>query len=278
MQPVISRAEARTQSARRNRGGLGALLRRASRRALDVLIPPACLVCRVPLDAADCLCGRCWSSIDFVRPPLCDLIGIPLPFDAGAPSVSAAALANPPLYDRARVVAAYDGTMRALIHGFKYGDRSDATELFGRWLLAAGREVVRDGDLIIPVPLSRMRLLSRRYNQAAFLATSLAQAIAREPGQFSNVRQNSLLLRRRRRTRSQVGLSASERRRNVRGAFAVPERFRPKLKDRGVILVDDVITSGATVDACAKTLKRAGAARVDVVALARVLNPLRPPA
>ena len=261
--------------------GLGPRLHRIARAGLaltlDLLIPPACLVCRRPLANAGCLCGACWASIDFVRPPLCERIGIPLPFDVGAPSVSAAALAMPPVYDRARVVAAYDGTMRDLVHAYKYADRSDATALFGRWLLDAAHNLLRQGDLVVPVPLSRTRLLARRYNQAALLARALVRAAAKERASQASLTYEPMLLYRRRRTRSQVGLSVAERKRNVQGAFAIRPARASLLQGRGVILVDDVITSGATADACARTLKRHGAARVDVVALARVLDPLRPP-
>jgi Double zinc ribbon domain len=114
----------------------------------------------------DALCPACWRRIDFVRPPLCDRLGVPLKFNTGAPMLSAAAVAEPPDYDRARAVARFDGLMRVLIHGFKFHDSHNARRLFGRWIADAGSELLSDADLLVPVPLARWRLLSRRFNQA----------------------------------------------------------------------------------------------------------------
>ncbi len=200
----------------------------------------------------------------FIRPPLCDVLGIPLPFDTGERMVSAAALAHPPHYDRARAVAHFTGSMRTLVHQFKYADRHDGRTLFGRWLAEAARDLRPGLDLIVPVPLARLKLLLRHFNQAAVLAGALSREIG--------VPVDPMLLRRTRWTRSQVGMTRRERRRNIAGAFSVPKHLRPRLKGRNILLVDDVITTGATVDACARVLKRAGAARVDVQALALVTN------
>ena len=222
-------------------------------------MPAICLACRAPLGRTDELCGACWRGIRFIRPPLCDRLGLPMPYGAAGTMVSAAAAANPPIYDRARAVSAFDGVMRDLIHGFKYADRHDARRLFGRWLAHAGAELLPGIDVIIPVPLARGRLLRRQYNQAAVLAQEL--------GRRSTVRFDPLILERTRATRAQVGLSHDERRRNVRGAFRVPPSRADRIANRNLLLVDDVITTGATVEACARTLKAGGAARVDVLAL-----------
>ena len=239
-------------------------LRRLAAACADVIVPPCCLVCRAPLAAHHLLCGTCWRDVQFIRPPVCDVLGMPLPFDAGERMVSAAAAARPPAYDRARAVAHFSGAMRTLVHQLKYADRHDARTLFGRWLAEAGREV-RDGiDLIVPVPLGRWRLLARRFNQAAILAAELSRQ--------TGLAVDSHALRRGRATRTQVGLTHDQRRRNVAGAFSVPPGRRAGLRGRNVLLVDDVITTGATVEACARALKGAGAARVDVLALALVTN------
>ena len=230
----------------------------------DLIVPPCCLVCRAPLGAHHLLCGPCWREVRFIRPPLCDVLGIPLPFDAGERTVSAAALAAPPAYDRARAVAHFSGSMRTLVHQLKYADRHDARTLLGRWLVEASRELRPGIDMIVPVPLSRLRLLLRHFNQAAVLAGELSRA--------TGIPMQPLLLKRTRATRSQVGMTREQRRLNVRGAFAVPRRRRAGLQGKNVLLVDDVITTGATANACARALKRAGAARVDVLALAMVTN------
>jgi ComF family protein len=202
--------------------------------------------------------------VHFIRPPLCDVLGIPLPFDTGERILSAAAMARPPAYDRARAVGHYSGAMRTLAHQLKYADRHDALTLLGRWLAEAGRELLPGTDAIVPVPLSRLRLLQRQFNQAALLAGELALQ--------AGIPMHPLLLQRVRSTRSQVGMTREQRRRNVAGAFRVPESRRTLVRGRNVLLIDDVVTTGATVEACARTLKRAGAARVNVLALALVTN------
>ena len=243
--------------------GATAALRAALAVCADLIVPPCCLVCRARVGAHHLLCAACWRDVNFIRPPLCDVLGIPLPFDTGERTVSAAAVAHPPAYDRARAVAHYSGAMRTLVHQLKYADRHDARTLLGRWLAEAGRELLPGADIIVPVPLTRLRLLQRQFNQSAVLAAELSRrtGIATDP----------LLLTRTRSTRSQVGMTRDQRRRNVAGAFSVPGR-RAALRGLNVLLIDDVVTTGATVDACARTLKRAGARRVDVLALALVTN------
>jgi ComF family protein len=243
-------------------GRVRSVVRRGLDAVADLIVPPCCLVCRTALGDHHLLCGACWRQVKFIRAPLCDVTGIPLPFDAGERMVSAAALAHPPAYDRARAVAHFSGAMRTLVHHFKYADRHDARALFARWLLETGRELLPDVDVIVPVPLSRWRLIGRRFNQAAVLANELARATGLVCAPH--------LLRRTRSTGSQVGRTRDQRRRNVAGAFKVPARLRPRLVGRNVLLVDDVITTGATAEACARALKHAGAARVDVLALALV--------
>lgn len=242
--------------------GAAAALRTALAAAADLIVPPCCLVCRARVGAHHLLCAACWREVHFIRPPLCDVLGIPLPFDTGGRTVSAAAVAHPPAYDRARAVAHYSDAMRTLVHQLKYADRHDARTLLGRWLAEAGRELLPSIDIIVPVPLARLRLLQRQFNQAALLAGEL--------GRLAGVPVHPLLLRRTRSTRSQVGMTREQRRRNVAGAFRVTERGRAALRGRNVLLIDDVVTTGATVDACARALKRSGAARVDVLALALV--------
>jgi ComF family protein len=239
-----------------------AAARRALRGAADTLMPPLCLSCNAPLASYDALCAPCWQRVDFIRPPVCDRLGVPLPFDIGETAVSAAAAANPPVYDRARAVAHYTGVMRKLIHDLKYHDRHDAWRLMARWMAEAGRDLVADAEVVVPVPLSRLRLLQRRFNQAAILAGALARATGKphEP----------LALVRTRRTRQQVGMTRAQRQLNVRGAFAVPAARRASIAGRAVLLVDDVITTGATAEAAARALRAAGARRVDVLALALV--------
>lgn len=239
-------------------------LRKAVGAIADVLVPPLCLACHGRLSTHDALCPKCWSGIDFIRAPLCDRLGLPMPYDTGAPMISAAAAAKPPAYDRARAVARFDKVMRTLVHDLKFHDRHDARRLFGRWLAEAGSELLVDADLIVPVPLTRTRLLSRRFNQSAILAHEVARV--------AHVKVEPLALLRVRATKPQVGLSREQRRQNVAGAFAVAPSRKAMIAGAKIVLVDDVITTGATAEACARALKRAGAVRVDVLALALVAD------
>ena len=245
--------------------GLSGRAKVALRSMFDVVLPPLCLGCKARLIDHDALCPACWRGITFIRPPVCDRLGVPMPFDIGAPMVSAAAEADPPHYDRARAVARYDGLMRDLVHAFKFADSHDGRRLFGRWLCEAGADVIASADLIMPIPLARMRLLSRRFNQAQILAAELARRTGKPVDAFG--------LARTRTTAHQIGLSRAERRRNVSGAFAVPAQRLHTVAGKSVLLVDDVITTGATASAAARALKKAGAARVDVLALALVCEP-----
>jgi ComF family protein len=233
-------------------------------------MPPLCLACHGPLGSHDALCAGCWGKIDFIRAPLCDRLGLPMPFDTGGAMVSAAAIADPPEYDRARAVARFDGVMRGLVHDLKFRDRHDARRLFGRWLVEAAAELLAGADVVVPVPLTRWRLLGRRFNQAAILA--------QEVSRLTGIRSEPLALVRRRQTLPQVGLTRAQRRENVAGAFAVGEGGKQRVAGAKVVLIDDVITTGATARACARTLKRAGAARVDVLALAMVTDSVLVPA
>ncbi len=231
--------------------------------AADLILPPVCCACRAPVSAHHCLCPVCWRQVQFITHPVCDRLGIPLGFASDEHNVSAQALAEPPLYDRARAPCAYSGIARELIHAFKYGDRHEMLALFVRWMSTAGRDLLHDADLLVPVPLHPMRLLRRRFNQSAMLALRLGAEHGIKLSQD---------LRRVRRTRQQVGLSFTERRDNVADAFQLSRTGARKIAGRHVVLVDDIITTGATVDACAQVLRAAGAKQVDVLAIARVVD------
>ena len=137
------------------------------RRVADFLLPPVCISCRTRVGSHGLLCGTCFAKIDFIAPPLCERLGIPLPFETGEKRLSAAAIASPPVYDRARAAAHYSDAMRELVQSFKYRDRHEGLALFARWLAKAGAELLADADLIVPVPLHTRRLWRRRFNQSA---------------------------------------------------------------------------------------------------------------
>jgi ComF family protein len=241
----------------------------ALRRGLDLLgeriYPPSCLACKAAVDAPGTLCSSCWVRMPFIERPFCERLGTPFPQDLGAGLISPAALADPPVFARARAVALYnEGPARQLVQRLKYADRLDLAPAMSRWMARAGAELIAEADMVVPVPLHRWRLWSRRFNQAAVLAMGLA----REAG----LPFEPLALVRVKATRPQVGLSREARAQNVQGAFRVTPEGAARLAGSRVLLVDDVLTSGATLNAAARVLLRAGAARVDVVTFARVVT------
>lgn len=238
---------------------------RAGLTLLDAVLPPLCLGCGEIVATPGALCPACWPRFCFIAAPHCRRCGIPFTRDMGADALCVDCLARPPLFRRARAVLVYDDRSRRVVLPLKHGDRTDMARACGAWMARAGAELVAGADLVAPVPLHWRRLFTRRYNQAALLARMIARdgAAALAPD----------LLRRGRWTGSQAGLKAVERRRNVGKAFDVHPRWLAKLKGCTVLLVDDVLTTGATVDACARALQRAGAAHVDVLTLARVVRP-----
>lgn len=240
-------------------------LRRAGARALDAVLPPRCLRCGVTVDGVGALCPDCWSQMAFLGAPHCACCGYPFEFEMAPGALCAACMRERPAFDRARAVLRYDEASRDLVLAFKHADRTDGAPAYGRWLARAGAELLPEVDLIAAVPLHWSRLFARRYNQAALLALALGRA--------TGLPAVPDLLARGRRTPSQGRLSAAARARNVAGAFTVRPRRRAALAGRRVLLVDDVLTTGATAEACARVLRRAGAAAVDVLTLARVVRP-----
>jgi ComF family protein len=240
-------------------------LRPVLTRLAELLLPPVCISCRRRVGTHGLLCGDCFASIDFIAPPLCARLGVPLPYEAGEGQLSAAAIASPPVYDRARAAARYSDTMRELIQSFKYRDRHEGLPLFARWLTKAGAELLADADLIVPVPLYPSRLWWRRFNQSAMLALAV--------GRLTGIPVDCSALRRDTRPASLVGIRAEQRRRNVRGAFKVDKAHAASIRGKKLVVVDDVITTGATAESCARALTRVRAARVDILALARAVEP-----
>ncbi len=239
-------------------------LRHAAARLADFALPPHCMGCGGPVSLQGGLCAICWSAVDFIERPYCEVSGLPIAFDPGEPVVRPELIDNPPPYARARSVMRYNQASARLILRFKFADRMEAAPAFARWMARAGAELLEGADLVLPVPLHRRRLFARRYNQAGELAHRLAD--------LHHLSFAADLLERVRATRPQVGLSGAARRRNVAGAFRLATGAGAHIEGKTIVLIDDVITTGATIDACARVLNAAGAREVRVLALARVVQ------
>jgi len=260
MQPEFTTGEGRRERWARFAGAL----RGAGRIVLDTALPPLCPACKKPVADDGGLCPGCWSQLSFITPPYCERLGIPFAYDPGPGVLSMQAIADPPAYERARAAVRYDDIARTLVHALKYGDRLDLAPTLGRWMMQAGGALLTEADALVPVPLHWRRLWWRRFNQSAALAAVVAAQTKLPVAHAALARVKA--------TRQQVGLTKSERADNVQGAFRVRSEARADVKDRRLVLVDDVLTSGATVDACARALLRAGAVAVDVLVFARVVD------
>ncbi|MDP3174491.1 MAG: ComF family protein [Phenylobacterium sp.] len=236
-------------------------VRGAVRSVLDLMLPPRALDGEGRAMAAG-LSAETWTRIHFLDGPVCDGCGAPFEYDLGEGVRCAPCMARPRAFSRARAACLYDETSRDPILKLKHADRLDLAPMFARWLSRAAHDLLEEADAIAPVPLHPMRLLRRRSNQAAEIARSLA-------GQRGVTYLADALVRRRA-TETQAGRSGSGRRRNVAAAFAVPPTKARQVAGRNILLVDDVMTTGATAEGCARALLAAGAARVDVAVIARV--------
>ncbi len=231
--------------------------------AVNSIFPPRCFLCAEMIGQTGHVCMDCWQGLRFITSPQCHHCGHPFEYAMGEEALCGACIQDEPSYDMARAVLCYDDASRKLVTRFKFGDMLQPAETLAKWMARAGKDCFKDVDYLVPVPLHRVRLLKRRYNQAALLA----QAIARET-------QVSVLvdgLKRNRHTTPQSGLSRRQRQINVKGAFHVPSKSLQAIAKKHILLIDDVMTTGATLEACAKTLKKAGGAEVRVLTLARTL-------
>lgn len=241
---------------------LPALLRQTGRAIVDGVLPPRCLACGTTVNEPDALCAACWAGMTFFAPPWCASCGLPFPHPMGNGALCADCARGRHGWARARAVLRYDKYSRQLVLGLKHGDRTHLARALGGWMRRAGSEVLADADLLMPVPLHWTRLFARRYNQSALLAHAI-HAAGGPP-----VAPDWLV--RRRRTPSQGRLGTLARERNVRGAFAL--RPGREVAGKCLVIIDDVLTTGATVDECTRVLRRAGAAEIRVLTLARALR------
>lgn len=242
---------------------LSDISRAAANLALDTVFPPQSLLTGLPVTAR-AMEAELWGAVRFLDDPCCAICGFPFEFTISVDTVCGRCEIRKPAYSSARAAFAYDDATRKLVLDFKHGGRTAGLKVFVGHMARAGRTALAQGGVIVPVPLHPSRLLRRRYNQSAILARGLAKR--------TRLTFDPDILRRVKRTETQGGKTASSRRRNVSGAFAVRGRAASRIKGVNVILIDDVFTTGATLESCARALRKGGAVRVDAITLARVVK------
>jgi ComF family protein len=252
--------------------GLAAIARgcrRIAGRCIDSLLPPQCPLCRTFVDGQHRLCAACFGQLNFITAPHCLRCGLAFATlgEAGPQGECLGCLRRPPPFDRARAALCYDAAAQPLILPFKHADRTELAAVLGAMMARAGAMLLAETDVIVPVPLHRRRLVARRYNQAALLAACLARQASRPWLPDALIRRHV--------TTPLGDLSAAARRQTVAGAFAVKPTRRSAIQGKRLLLIDDVMTSGATASACAAAALQAGAAAVDVLVAARVPAPDR---
>lgn len=235
---------------------------------LNAVLPPRCPFTGEIVDSSGMISADAWKCLSFISLPCCRACGVPFEINPGSSdALCPSCLVSPPRYNRARAAIVYDDASRDFVLGFKHGDKTESVAAMVPWLKTAGIELLRDADMLVPVPLHRLRLLKRRYNQAALMAFALTKA--------TGIPTLPDMLLRPRSTPPQGHLSIAERAKNVRRAFTVHPRMNDRIAGKRILLIDDVYTTGATVNECAKILVDAGALGVDVLTLARVVRPAR---
>ncbi len=258
---TTSRPAARLR--RLSAGGSDTTVRTLLLRTRDMLLPPQCANCRATVDTDDVLCPRCWPDLRMIARPICDICGVPFAHGQLSTICAECARKTPP-FTRARSAVIYDDASRGLVIGFKHSDRMEIAGLFVRWMTTAGERLTGDADVIVPVPLHPGRLFHRRFNQAAVLADGIGKRTG-----LPVVRD---ALERIKPSPPPGKASPAERRRAVAGAFRVREDRRDAIAGRRVLLVDDVMTTGATARAATRKLRAAKAAAVDVLTVARAVR------
>ena len=236
---------------------------------VDVVFPPRCASCHGAVEAEGNFCGTCFAKLRMISAPLCTCCGIPFVVSIEDDMQCPACLEAPPAFTKARAAMVYDAVSAPLVSALKFADQWAGLKRYGKMMAGAGSELLKGADILVPVPLHRSREMDREFNQSWELCQRLAQ--------WTGIPLANALARIRE-TDTQASLDREERLRNLRGAFALrkprPWQTQIPLLGRRILLVDDVFTTGATLEACARALNRAGAAKVHAVALARVVRPL----
>jgi ComF family protein len=230
---------------------------------LDIIYPPRCISCGDNVHENGSICAKCWSDINFITNPQCNICGFPFDFEVSADALCSGCIKTKPSFSKARAVFIYDDASYNMIKSLKYHDKTENCAAYARWMSRVGSEMINDTDIIIPVPIHFSKLILRKYNQAALLAHGLAKT--------SNKKILSNAIIRKKNTKSQAEFSYKERFNNIKGAFKINSEYLDALKNKNRLLIDDVITTGATVEECTKMLLRAKVAKVEVLTLAKTL-------
>jgi ComF family protein len=231
--------------------------------ATDLIYPPQCAGCGQATADPHAFCASCWTSFRFLTRPFCERYGTPFQTDLGGVILSPRAIADPPVFERARSAVLYDGIAAELVKRLKFGDDMQLVRPISKLMLQAGAELLADCDCLVPVPVHRWRLFQRQFNQAAELAKPLSKASGK-PLLLD-------VLNKVKRTPPQASLPRDQRKENLQGAFRVAQRRSSMIEGKRILLIDDVITTASTANACARNLLRAGAGSVDVLAFAVVV-------
>lgn len=229
---------------------------------LDLIVPPLCPICKKHVLSTHGLCAECFKQIHFISRPYCEICGKPFEFDIPEETRCGACCKKNPIFTKARSAFLYDSFSAKLILPFKHSDHLELTPLLTNLLYRAGTDLFKETDLIIGVPLHRFRYIKRKYNQADILAKALAKK--------TTIPYHPHILIRKRATVSQGHMKSTERKLNVAGAFTI--KNKDAIQDKNILLIDDVFTTGATLNECTKTLLKNGAAKVFVLTLARVVK------
>lgn len=231
---------------------------------VNLILPPRCAFSGEVVAYPGEISSEAWSSLRFIAAPFCGCCGRPFSFEVKGEALCAGCVQDPPEFNKSRAPLIYDDYSRSLILKFKHADQMHLVTTFLPWMIRSGEDLIRHADIIIPVPLHRWRLFKRRYNQAAVIAKALSKAI--------KVPWSPFALERKKATVSQGFMTSEQRARNVKNAFRIHPKYIGLIKGRNVLLIDDVYTTGATVRECTRALLAEGAARVDVLVLAKVVK------
>lgn len=240
------------------------VLKRSGAGFIDLLLPPRCPSCRVIVERDGSFCAPCWSRLQFLTAPMCACCGLPFAYSSGPDALCGACTQTPPPFDRARAALVYNGGSAGLVLALKHGDRTGLARVMAGMMARAAAPMLAERPILVPVPLHARRLRARRFNQAALLARALARS--------ADLPVITAALARLRDTPMSRGMSRRQRAENVRGTIRVRSGAAARIKGAHILLVDDVMTTGATAEACARALRRAGARRIDIVTFARVTH------